>query len=408
MHLTHLHIRHFRSLYDVGLELKPLTIFIGPNASGKSNVFKALRFLHDAVAGDRLEWQAYEGQIDDLLWYGVDEYGTRPESIAFRCDFGSQEQTSARYQAALRCTEYIRVESEAFDIAFSPEFQLHPFWRREKERVQLYVGRRGDLLKNPYRLKASSPRTLTLREEGPDLRIPLARSVYEHIRGWRFFDVQPAKARQPFFVPQYPEEVPPLANDASNLSAFLYALWRTQPDDFDAIAEALADIVELPESLMVEHDAERGGQNARYFLIETPFGEAHPVPPESLSDGTIRLLAYLALFLGDRSVSLACLEEPDRGLHPQLMLYLADILRQAVTPAQEGNDGVPTPQVLIATHSPEFMDCFDLQEEQDYLQVYITERDEAGKTVFTPAATEEFAPWLERYRLGEAVRRRFV
>ena len=166
----------------------------------------------------------------------------------------------------------------------------------------------------------------------------------------------------------------------------------------------------------MEHDAERGGQNARYYFIEAPFGEARPIPPQSISDGTIRLLAYLALLLGDRSVSLACLEEPDHGLHPYLMLYLADILRQAVAlprdeddlPASDGNDLNLTPQILITTHSPEFMDCFDLKEEQDYLQVYIAERDERGRTVFTLATVEEFAPWLEKYRLGEAVRRRFI
>jgi hypothetical protein len=54
------------------------------------------------------------------------------------------------------------------------------------------------------------------------------------------------------------------------------------------------------------------------------------------------------------------------------------------------------------------MDCFDLSEERDYLQVYLAERDELGRTQFIPATSETFAPWLERYRLGEAVRRRFV
>lgn len=69
MNLTKLHIRHFQSLYDVELTLKPLTILIGPNASGKSNLFKALRFMYDAVAGDRLDWQAYDGQLNELRWY---------------------------------------------------------------------------------------------------------------------------------------------------------------------------------------------------------------------------------------------------------------------------------------------------------------------------------------------------
>ncbi len=411
MYLSHLHIRHFRSLYDVTLELKPLTIFIGPNASGKSNVFKALRFLHDAVAGDRLEWQAYDSQIDDLVWYGTDEAGNRPETIEFDCDFRSlQGRPLGTYRTAFHCAEYITIDSEQLKIALSADSpELSTFLHREQESVSLHIGKRGKPLKRPSRLKAPSDRTLILREEGPDLQMDPARSIYEHIRGWRFFDVVPTEARRASFIPQYPEEVPPLANDASNLSAFLYALWRLQSDDFDMIAEYLADMVGFPQNLIVEHDADRGGRNARYALIERPFGEEHPIPPESLSDGTVRLLAYLALLLGDRSVSLACLEEPDRGLHPRLMLHLADILRQMVAPtSSEGEQDVLAPQVLIATHSPEFLDCFDLREEQDYLQVYIVERDAAGKTVFKPATAKEFIPWLEKYRLGEAVRRRFI
>jgi predicted ATPase len=239
--------------------------------------------------------------------------------------------------------------------------------------------------------------------------LPQAQAIYRHIAGWRIFDIALARARREAFIPEYPEEVPPLAEDASNLSAFLYALWRLRPDDFDAIAELLSDCIGLPEKLLVEHDAERGGQSARYSFREAPFGEARPVPPQSASDGTIRLLAYLALLFGDRSVSLACLEEPDHGLHPRLMLHLADVLRQAVSQAQDDpNEDGFTPQVLVTTHNPEFMDCFDLSEERDYLQVYLAERDELGRTQFIPATSGTFTPWLERYRLGEAVRRRFV
>lgn len=411
MRLSHLHIRHFRSLYDVTLELKPLTILIGPNASGKSNVLKALRFLHDAVAGDRLGWQAYDSQIDDIVWYGVDEAGNRPETIEFDCGFHSPHgHPLGTYRTVFQCAEYITVISELLEIVPpSDSSELTTFLYRDRKSVEIHIGRRGRPLRRPYRAKAQSSRMLSLREEGPDLQVDSARSIYEHIRGWRFFDVIPAKARWASFIPQYPEEVPPLANDASNLSAFLYALWRLQPDDFDTISEYLSDMVGFPQNLLVEHDADRGGRNARYALIETPFGEERLIPPESLSDGTVRLLAYLALLLGDRSVSLAYLEEPDRGLHPRLMLYLADILRQTVAPISGvGEAGVPSPQVVITTHSPEFLDCFDLEEERDYLQVYIVEREEAGRTIFKPATAEEFKPWLEKYRLGEAVRRRFV
>jgi predicted ATPase len=392
--LSSLQIQYFRSLYDVSLHLKPLTVVIGPNASGKSNLFKALRFLYDGVAADRQEWLAYDSQADDLNWYGLDDLGERPNTLAFTLSFGQD----AGYEVVFRCRDYLEVINEALQVRL--EHEQVPLFERQEERVREFIGHRGGRLSQPYRYRARSARTLYLREGGgPSFTLPLAREVYEHVVGWRFFAADPQRARQPSFIPQYPDEVPPLEGDAGNLSAFLYALSRLRPDDHTAIIDTMADFIELPQSLLVEHDAERGGQNARYGFIEQPFGENRLVPPESMSDGTIRLLTLLALLLADHSVSLACLEEPNQGLHPRLMLYLADVLRQAVEAGR---------QIIITTHSPEFMDCFDLQSEADYLQVYITDRDEGGKTFFTPTSAQEFAPWLEKYRLGEAVRRHFI
>lgn len=259
-------------------------------------------------------------------------------------------------------------------------------------------------------MQARSSRLLHLREDGPSLKNRKARAIYEHILGWRFFDIDLNKARQASFIPEVPEEVPPLAGDCSNLSAFLYALVQLSSDELDLINDAMTNLIELPQSILVEHDAERGGQNARYQFIEQPFGENRYVPPESMSDGTIRLLGILSLLLADHTSSLVCLEEPDHGLHPRLMIYLADILRQAVeiNDADRQDDENKLQQIIITTHSAEFMDCFDLDAESDYLQVYIADRDQQGRTDFVPATSEEFAPWLERYRLREAIRRNMI
>ncbi len=413
MQLSRIGIRHFRSLYDIDLPLKPLTILIGPNASGKSNLFKALRFLHDGVVGDIRDWQAYAAQMDELRWYGVDAYGSRPDTLAWMLTFGSTEESrpSAQYEATLITNDALKVTHERLALRLGdnePE-QLRSFYERSGDSVRQEIGHRGAPLAAPYRSQARSSRLLILREEGPNLRLPAARAVYEHVSGWRFFAVDALRARQQAFVTEFPDEVPPLDGNAGNLSAFLYALWRLQSDDFGAINDALADFIDLPQKFLVEHDAERGGSNARYFFYEKPFGENRPIQPESMSDGTIQLLAQLALLIGDRSVTLACLEEPDHGLHPRLMLYLADVLRQTVAaPEMEGEENAASKQVIVTTHSPEFMDCFDLDAEKDYLQVYVAERDENGKTIYIPTSAQEFAPWLERYRLGEAVRRRFV
>jgi predicted ATPase len=412
MNLTQGNIKYFRSLYDINLSFKPLTIIIGPNASGKSNLFKALRFLYDGIAGDRLDWQAYDGQMDELLWYGYDDYGERPNALHFNFEFGefSDHLPAAQYIANLICGDYLEVNQERLAVLLNTDDEsLTTYFERDRESIRQNIGQRGNKLKNPARSQAQSNRVLQLREEGPSISLPNAKAVYDHISGWRFFDVNLQSARQDAFIPQYPETVPPLAGNASNLSAFLYALYRVRPEDLDAIIETMLDFIELPQSLLVDHDAERGGQTARYGFVEQPFGENRLIPPESVSDGTIRLLAHLALLLADRSVTMACLEEPDNGLHPRLMLYLADIFRQVVEPLDIGENEAPSSlQIIVTTHSPDFMDCFDLETEAEYLQVYVAERDEVGRTIYTSTNAQQLKPWLQRYRLGEAVRRRFI
>ena len=386
MYLSRLQIQRFRTLYDVDLALKPLTIIIGPHASGKSNLFKALRLLHDAVAG---EWQDHDRQIDHLPWYGTDEHGNRPQTMTFACEFS----TVGRYQVALRCKDHLSVESESLDIAQPQGRTFSRCFQRLGNRIETSVPAQEP------RHAALSPRALALRDV---LELPQARAIYHHITGWRCFEVALASARQASSIPQYPEEVPPLAEDGSNLSAFLYALRQVYPDDFNMIAELLSDCIGVPEKLVVEHDA---AHSAHYFFLEATFAKGRLISPQSAADGTIRLLAYLALLLGDRSVSLACLEEPAHSLHPRMMLRLAELFRQVT--AQTVPDGF-TPQVLITTHNHELMDCFDLSEESDHLQVYLAGRDEHGKTQFISATSEMLTPWLERYRLGEAVRRHFM
>jgi predicted ATPase len=409
--LTDLAIRHFRSIYDVRIQLKPITLVIGPNASGKSNLFKALRFLHDAVAGDVREWQSYDSQIDELRWFGADSLGDRPEEIEVALGLRDLASMPAlAYSATFRAgagrplevkAEYLRPGELS---TASREFWLD----RSDRQVRRHVGPAADSLKPPKVETARSARNLTLRDEGPSQTIPGLGPVYRHVEGWRFFEIDPQAARRPSFIPEIPEEIPPLAGDASNLSAFLYALWRLRNQDLDAVVEAVSRSVELPQKIQLEHDADRGGTQATYFFFEAPFGESRPVRPDSISDGTIRFLAQMSLLLADQTVTLACLEEPDHGLHPRLMLYLADVLRQAVQEEPAAAQDGQRLQVLIATHSPELMDCFDLASESGYLQVLVAERTESGKTLFIPVTAEQFAPWLERYRLGEAVRRHFL
>jgi predicted ATPase len=408
--LTELTLRYFRSLRSTRLELKPLTLIIGPNASGKSNLIKALRFIHDAVAGDILDWQSYDSQVDDLLWFGVDDFGERPTEIEIAASFDNLPPPESRltYGATFSARRYLEVQSERLAPARLAAAPTEPWVDRQGSRILRHVGMNGIPLRKAKTETARSMRNLTLRDEGPSAAIPGFGPVYRHISGWRFFDIDPKSARRPHFVPEFPEEIPSLAADGSNLSAFLYSLWRLRNSDLDAVTEIITRSIELPQKIQVEHDADRGGNQASFYFYETFFGENRRVRPESLSDGTIRLLGLMALLLADENVTLACLEEPDSGLHPRLMSYLADALRQAVQEDSPTTGDNRRLQVVAVTHSPELMDCFDLAAETDYVQVYVAERGEDGESRLIPVTAQQFAPWLEKYRLGDAVRRHFL
>ncbi|MFY9822075.1 MAG: AAA family ATPase [Thermoanaerobaculia bacterium] len=384
----------FRSLYDLTrIPLKPLTLIIGPNGSGKSNIFKALRFLHVAVAGDAPEWRAYDDESHDLVWYGNPDQSRTPDQFRLLSSFGGHD---------IPCAGRIEYKT-VFDVNGFIEIFEESLWLRSEGSDRKLLDRGSEEIELPdgSKIRTRSPHTLALRDLG-DSEQRCIQAIYRHIAGWRFFDVDPRLARQSSYIPES-APVPALDASASNLSAFLYALRENRPGDLEELIAAMQRAIDSRPDLVIDHDGPRGGRHARYLFHEAAFGE-RLIPPESVSNGTIRLLAHMALLLADQSVSLACLEEPDSGLHPNLMHHLADALRGAVRSTPEGVER----QILVTTHNPEFMDCFNLEEEVDYLQVLVTERTAEGKTLVTPFTAAEFAPWLEKYRLGEAVRRRFL
>jgi predicted ATPase len=403
MRIAEIKVQRFRSLHDCHLRLKPLNLFIGPNGSGKSNLFKALRFLHTAVAGDAREWEDYSSLVEDLLWYGLEEDGRRPKEFGLWLKTETNSLPAVEYDTRFRAVKLLSVAQELLigGDAEGPELS----YLRTDDNIAPFSTLPPNLRqRSSPAARARSSQDLLLRDWGPGYTKAPNKQFYEHIASWRFLEVNPALARAGSFIPAEPEDIPGLEPDASNLSAFLYALQRLESTGLDAVTDAMRRSIELPESLVVEHDRERGGSQARYRFKEVTFGD-RLIPPESMSDGTIRLLAHMSLLLADRSATMACIEEPDAGLHPRLMLHLADALRLAVQ--IESTTGLDR-QVLVTTQSAELMDCFDVNEESDYLQVFVVDRDNDGKTYFTPVESEQFAPWLEDYRLGEAVRRNFV
>jgi predicted ATPase len=249
------HIRLFRCLREIRLELSPLTILMGPNASGKSSILRALDPSKSLAIGD--------------YW---------------------------RHQTSLEVS---------FEFTF--EHGAPAYLAKKDLRVLRDPGR-------PWRDYSYQ----LLQLEVPAMRLPNI--------------VQPERRLQ---------------HDGANLTNVVASLKRRQQL---ALAEQLCELVPVYDDVDVRpYETKRGQQR---LLFQDRWAEDLWYTADDVSDGTMRLLAYLLVQHQGERPDLLAIEEPERGLHP----YLLDSLLRVLRALSQGADGRPPIQVVMATHSPVLLD----------------------------------------------------
>jgi predicted ATPase len=142
-----------------------------------------------------------------------------------------------------------------------------------------------------------------------------------------------------------------LASDGANLAAVLAHLRRAAPRAF---AEYGAELLRLlPEFCGLEIEEAPGGQ----VEFGLRLAEGSFVPADELSQGTLYLLAVLALAFDPDPPRVLCIEEVDRGIHPRMLREIRDALYRLSHPAASDGDRRPV-QIITTTHSPYFIDLF--------------------------------------------------
>ena len=111
-----------------------------------------------------------------------------------------------------------------------------------------------------------------------------------------------------------------------------------------------------------------------------------PIPATRLSDGTLRYLCLLAILCNPRLPPLVCIEEPELGLHPDILPGLANLLREASERCQ----------IIVTTHSDTLVDALT-----DTPESIVVCEKENGQTKLKRLDKGELSHWLEKYRLGE-------
>lgn len=356
------------------IDLQSLNVIIGPNGSGKSNLIESLELLR-ATPKDLLTPVRDGGGVRDWLWKGA-----RPKPSIARIDAvinNPKGPSPLRY--LLSFTEVgqhfeivdERVENESPDHGYDKPYFYYKF---ENGHGVLNVKGRERKLKHE---EIDPVASILAQRKDPDQypEITFLGSIFSKIRLYREWSFGR------YTIPRLPQkaDLPTehLEPDASNLGLVLNRL-RREPTVKKRLLEALHALYEGID----DFDVQIEGGTVQVFFHEG----GKTVPATRLSDGTLRYLCLLAVLCHPTPGPLVCIEEPELGLHPDVLPTLTDLLK----------DASERTQLIVTTHSDVLVDVLtDMPE-----AVIVAGRSERGTTL-QRLDGEQLKPWLEKYRLGQ-------
>ncbi len=357
-----------------GLELRPLNVLIGPNGSGKSNLIEAIS-LFKAAPQDLVEPIREGGGIGAWIWKGEAAPQTAQIEAIIENPKGNQD---------LRYSLTFTQVGQRFDLSDEriENEQAHP----DREGPYFYF---AYLNGRPYLNPSGTGQRQLLREDvNPEQSILSQRrdpDSYPEItylgdalrkirlyREWSFGRSTPPRLPQPADLPN-----DFLAEDGRNLGLVLNLL-RTKPGVKKKLLEALRELNEAID----DFDTLIQGGTVQLFMQEGNIS----IPATRLSDGTLRYLCLLAIICHPNPPPLVCIEEPELGLHPDILPPLAKLLLEASERCQ----------LIVTTHSEVLVDA--LTDSPESILVCEKPKD---RTEMRRLERKDLAAWLERYRLGE-------
>jgi predicted ATPase len=370
-HLLGVRIKNFKALHDVALgriayghgdPLPRLACFIGANGSGKSTLLDAFGFLSDCLLEgveaacdkpwrggfERLRTQGSTGPISMEIFFAHDD-PARPIVYEFAID-------ATRDGVPVVIRENLRQRRKR-ETRGKPYYFLKLTNGKGKVWAGQDVGTDKDTRAESVRLADRNRLGLTtLGNLAEHPRIVALRSYIEH---WYLS----------YFVPDAARRQPPagaqklLDREGANIGNVLQYLQRSHPKEFAAILERMRRAIPGLQKIEIETSEDR-----RLLLKFDEAGYRDPFFQLSMSDGTLKMLAY-ALLLADPSPRpLIGIEEPENGLYLELIETLARQFR-----SQASSEEAPT-QIFATTHSPYFVDALEPS------QVWVLAKDDDGRT----------------------------
>ncbi len=353
-------IQGYRPFKDFTAELDLLEVFVGANGTGKSSFFEFLKFIRDGVKTEEIPAEIIAGSIGQQIFHKPG-----PDKFFWNLEMNMEgEKTAIQYQGELiGPVGQTRVIYETVQTA-KPLGQQY-----SKPLILMDVRNGSGKIFDPLLKKFKSQEIILKRTNQLALSLmtnPALKTLYdlrEFILEWKFynsFNIDNYKIRQA--VPT--EQEPILREDAGNLSSVLHYLMTEHPPIFDELQQYLRQVIPGFKKLMVKA---RGAPGHVIAFWQEEGGE--DLSLADLSNGTLHLICWTALCVNPKIPTLICIDEPDQGVHPRTLPFLAGLFKKASERTQ----------IFLATHASYFLIQFDLEN----LAVLVKEN---GETKFVKPA----------------------
>jgi predicted ATPase len=357
MQIREIAVAGYRSLRSIRFPIGQLTVFVGANGVGKTNLYRALQLVQSAAAGSLARELASEGGMESALWAGK-RATNKPARIKFQVGIGkNREDHSGQHQfddsVELAVTYSYEVEI-GVRVPTAAAFPLEPQIKEERlidrgaRRPVSLLERRGPratAVDNDGRKHAVAPTLLASETALGALQDPGLFADLDAVRrtmlDWRFYHDFRTDRLSALREPCLAITTPTLASDGGDLAAVFATLVHIREDTVD-LDRAIDDA--FPGAQLVVPSP---GRTASFGLIMPDYPKRTFAASE-LSDGTLRYLALAGALLGYRLPSFIALNEPETSLHPDLLGPLARMIVQAARRTQ----------IWVVTHSERLADAF--------------------------------------------------
>jgi predicted ATPase len=378
------------------IELRPLNILIGPNGSGKSNLIEVVRLLHYLPDKDPWSVVLNTGGVDEWIWQGKDKNDKATAIFANialeRIPVGSSFADIRQYEysislAKLHSSFYVRDESFRRANISNTDGKIDTSFESSGTTGTLNSQQSHSNFSQNLTFQLNPERSVLSQRTSPNIQdaligkyMPALFEVGEFFENldfhqdWEFGADLPPRDPRPAGQP-----VERLEENAYNLAQMLAHFRDYHRPIYDRVNELMKQFYEPFNGVEVRVL----GTHLQVAMMESG---GFSTSAYRLSDGTLRWLALLVILLNPSPAPVTCIEEPELGLHPDILPTLADLLIDASTRTQ----------LIVTTHSRSFIDSFTDTPEA----VCVCEKVE-GSTVIQRLERDRLKEWLEEYSLGK-------